>query len=63
MNEKEKLPEFDLEDILKEFSSQEDPVEMEQTPPAEAEKEERSVSQLLEILAREALDARAKAAK
>ena len=30
---------------------------------AEAEKEERSVSQMLEILAREALDARAKAAK
>lgn len=30
---------------------------------AEAEKEERSVSQMLEILAREALDARDKAAK
>lgn len=30
---------------------------------AEAEKEERSVSQMLEILAREALDAREKAAK
>jgi hypothetical protein len=30
---------------------------------AEAEKEERSVSQMLEILAREALDARNKAAK
>ena len=30
---------------------------------AEAEKEERSVSQMLEILAREALDTRAKAAK
>ena len=30
---------------------------------AEAEKEERSVSQMLEILAREALEARAKAAK
>ena len=30
---------------------------------AEAEKEERSVSQMLEILAREARDARAKAAK
>ena len=30
---------------------------------AEAEKEKRSFSQMLEILAREALDARAKAAK
>ena len=27
MDEKEKLPEFDLEDILKEFSSQADPAE------------------------------------
>ena len=39
MNEKEKLPEFDLEDILREFSSQGEPDETEDILPAEQTEE------------------------
>ena len=39
MNEKEKLPEFDLEDILKEFSSKQNKEEKEELPPEQAEEE------------------------